>query len=154
MSKEVNTIKNTLKDFGFYFAEVQAHIEELENNSLNIIYKIELGEKAKISKISFIGNKVFKDKKLRDVIISEESKFWKFISNKKFLNEQLIQMDKRLLENFYLNKGYYNVVVNSSFAKLINKEEFELIYNIDAKEKIYFNKLELDLPTDFNKKLC
>ena len=151
MSKEVNTIKNTLKDFGFYFAEVQAHIEELENNSLNIIYKIELGEKAKISKISFIGNKVFKDKKLRDVIISEESKFWKFISNKKFLNEQLIQMDKRLLENFYLKKGYYNVVVNSSFAKLINKEEFELIYNIDAKEKIYFNKLELDLPTDFNK---
>jgi outer membrane protein insertion porin family len=152
LSKEVNTIKNTLKDFGFYFAEVQAHIEELENNSLNIIYKIELGEKAKISKISFIGNKVFKDKKLRDVIISEESKFWKFISNKKFLNEQLIQMDKRLLENFYLKKGYYNVVVNSSFAKLINKEEFELIYNIDAKEKIYFNKLELDLPTDFNKK--
>ena len=53
--------------------------------------------------------------------------------NKKLLNEQLIQMDKRLLENFYLKKGY--VVVNSSFAKLINKEEFELIYNIDAKEK-------------------
>ena len=46
MSKEVNTIKY-IKRLGFYFAEVQAHIEELENNSLNIIYKIELGEKVK-----------------------------------------------------------------------------------------------------------
>ena len=62
LSKEVNTIKNTLKDFGFYFAEVQAHVEELENNSLIIIYKIELGEKAKISKISFIETRYLKIK--------------------------------------------------------------------------------------------
>ena len=41
--------------------------------------------------------------------------------------------------------------MNSSFAKLINKEEFELIYNINANQKIYFNELNLILPTDFNK---
>ena len=81
--------------------EVEPYLEKLENNTLNIIYDINLGEKAKISKISFIGDKVYKDKKLRDVIISEEAKFWKFISNKKFLNEQIIEMDKRLLTNFF-----------------------------------------------------
>ena len=151
LSKQVNLIKDVLKDFGFYFAKVTPFLEELDNDLVSIIYKIDLGDKAKISKISFIGDKVYKDKKLRDVILSEETKFWKFISNKKFLNEQLIEMDKRLLKNFYLKKGYYNVSVNSSFAKLINKDEFELIYNIDAKEKIYFNNLNLNLPTDFDK---
>ena len=45
---------------------------------------------------------------------------------------------KRLLKNFYLNKGYYNVEINSSFAKLINDENFELIYNINANKKILF----------------
>ena len=73
--------------------------------------------------------------------------FWK-----KYLNEEIINFDKRLLKNFYLNKGYYNVEINSSFAKLINDDEFELIYNIDAKKKFYFDNLNLNLPNDFDKK--
>ena len=84
------------------------------------------------------------------LIISEEYKFWKFISGKKFLNENLINFDKRLLRNFYLNKGYYDVIVNSSFAKLVDEESFELIFNIDAKEKFFFNNLEIELPNDFD----
>ena len=111
---------------------------------------------SKITKAFFITiapalcNKVFKDGKLRNVIISEEYKFWKIISGKKYLNEGLINFDKRLLRNFYLNKGYYDVVINSSFAKLIENDEFELIYNIDAKNKFYFGKLDINLPTDFD----
>ena len=60
---------------------------------------------------------------------------------KKILNENLLIMDNRLLKNFYLNKGYYDVKINSSFAKLINNEEFELIFNIEAGEKFYFWKI-------------
>ena len=150
LSDEVSAIKSILKDFGFYFTEVTPYIEEKKNNTVDITYKIDLGNRAKISKISFIGDKIYKDRKLRNVIISEETKFWKFISNKKFLNEELIDMDKRLLKNFYLNKGYYNVIINSSFAKLVKNDEFELIYNISASEKIYFNDLKINLPVDFN----
>ena len=109
-----------------------------------------MGEKAKIKKISFLGDKVFKDNKLRNLIISEEYKFWKIISGKKYLNEKNIEFDKKLLKNFYLNEGYYNVEVNSSFARLVDNQEFELIYNINAKEKIYFDNLTLNLPNDFN----
>ena len=62
----------------------------------------------------------------------------------------MIQFDKRLLKNFYLNKGFYDVIINSSFAKLTVKNEFELIYNIDAKEKLYFDNLNLILPIDYD----
>ena len=53
-------------------------------------------------------------------------------------------------KNFYLNKGFYDVIINSSFAKLTGKNEFELIYNIDAKEKLYFDNLNLILPIDYD----
>ena len=105
---------------------------ELDDNKVDLIYKVSLGEKAKIKKIKFIGNKVFKDKKLKSIITSEEYKFWKFISGKKFLNENLIKFDERLLKNFYLNQGYYDVTISSSFAKLIEDYDFELIYNIPS----------------------
>ena len=64
----------------------------------------------------------FKDKKLKSIIASEEYQFWKFISGKKFLNQNLISFDERLLKNFYLNQGYYDVEVSSSFAKLIDDQ--------------------------------
>ena len=57
----------------------------------------------------------------------------------------------RLLNNFYLNKGYYNVQINSSFARLINEDEFELIFNINANEKFVFDNIVLNLPIDFEK---
>ena len=48
-----------------------------------------------------------------------------------------------------MNKGYYNVEVNSTFAKLLNQNEFELVYNIKPFEKVFFNNLTLELPNDF-----
>ena len=150
LERDKNLIIQNLKDEGYYFSEVSVKTELLDNDFINIFFEIKLGDKSKISKISFIGDKVFKDRKLNNIIISEEYKPWKFLSGKKYLNERIIAFDQRLLRNFYLNNGYYNVEISSSFAKLINENEFELIYNINANKKIYFGELFLDLPTDFN----
>ena len=149
--QEVKTIESTLKTLGYYFSKVNPYVESLENNMVIVEYKIELGNKAKIGKISFLGDKIFKDKKLKSIIVSEEYKFWKFISGKKYLQEQLISIDKRLLTNFYLNKGFYNVKINSSFAKLLREDEFEIIFNVDPGKKIIFNDLNIILPDNFTK---
>ena len=149
--QEVKTIESTLKTLGYYFSKVNPYVESLENNMVIVEYKIELGDKAKIGKISFLGDKIFKDKKLKSIIVSEEYKFWKFISGKKYLQEQLVSIDKRLLTNFYLNKGFYNVKINSSFAKLLREDEFEIIFNVDPGKKIIFNDLKIVLPDNFTK---
>ena len=143
-------ILDYLKNKGFYFSEINSSYEDLGDNKIDLFYKINLGKKAKISKISFIGDKKFKDSKLRSIILSEEYKFWKFISGKKYLNENLINFDKRLMNNFYKNKGYYNVKIDSSFANYLGNNEFELIYNIDSGKKYFFNDLVLKLPIDYD----
>ena len=150
LTKEKTIIRSKLKSAGYYFANIDPYIELLDDNMVSIDYIIDLGEKSKIGKISFIGDKIYKDSKLKSIIVSEEYKFWKFISGKKFLNEELIEIDKRLLKNFYLNKGFYNVKINTSFAKLINKNEFELIFNIIPNQKIYFGDMNFILPNDFD----
>jgi len=149
--EDKNKIIDSLKSVGYYFADVKVLKEVLEDNKVNIIYKIDIGNKAKIKKISFLGNKIFKDNKLRRLIISEEFKFWKIISGKKYLNADIVELDTRLLRNYYLNKGFYNAKINTSFAKLIDDDGFELIYNIDAGNKVYFNDFNLSIPNDFEK---
>jgi outer membrane protein insertion porin family len=156
-SYDENTIKNDklnieeiLKNLGYYNSTLNIIVEQSKNNLVSITYDINLGKKSKIKKITFIGNKIFKDKKLRRIITSNEYKFWKFISGRKFLNQNSVFLDERLLKNFYKNNGYYNVKINSSFAKLIDANNFELIFNIDAGSKIYFGELDLKLPVDFD----
>jgi len=151
IKKEKQKIENILKNLGYYNSSLNILVEQSKNNLVNIVYDINLGKKSKIEKISFIGNKIFKDKKLRRVITSSEYKFWKFISGRKFLNQNSVLLDERLLTNFYKNNGYYNVKINSSYAKLIDDSNFELIFNIDAGSKIYFGELNLKLPIDFDK---
>ena len=151
LDQDKRQILINLKNLGYYFPSVEVFVQDDGNKIYNINYKIDIGEKAKIGKITFSGNKVFKDGKLKSIIISEEYRPWKFISGKKYLNENIIDIDLRLLKNFYLNNGYYDVKINSSFAKLIDETTFELIYNIDANNIYLFNNLNLILPDDFDK---
>ena len=152
LQRDIDSINNILKANGFYFSKVQSSLEKNDElNSVRLRVDIEQGEKARITEIIFLGDKKIKDKKLLEVIASEEHKFWKFISNKVYLNKSLIDLDKRLLENYYRNQGYYRVKVLNSFAELNKEGSFRLIFNIDSGKKFYFNKFVLDLPEDYER---
>ena len=145
-------IINSLRTNGYYFSDVSTSVKRNENNTVDIIYDVNLGNKALIRNIKFIGNKVFKDNKLRKVIVSEESKFWKILSNKKNVDISRFKLDEKLLKSFYKNRGYYNVKINSSYAQIVEDKYFEIVFNIDAGNKFLFNELKLNIPDDYNKK--
>jgi outer membrane protein insertion porin family len=150
LKQDENAIINLLKERGYYFSNITTSIVNLDDKKINLIYNIDIGNKSKISKISFIGNTNIKDKTLRNIIVSEEYKFWKLISGKKFLNEKLLNFDTQLLKNFYKNRGFFDVKIESSYAKYLGNDEFEIIYNISPGIKYYFNEISLNLPTDYN----
>ena len=152
IKKDKLKVLNILKNLGYYKPSLNVSVEQSSSNLVNVTYNINLGKKSKIKKITFIGNKIFKDKKLRNIITSSEYKFWKVISGRKYLNENTVFLDERLLKNFYRNNGYYNVKINSSFAKLLDDNNFELIFNINSGSKISFGNLTLNLPNDFEEK--
>ena len=151
LKKDITLIRNILKTNGYYFADIITSIDEnKELNSVKVNLEISQGERARIKKITFIGDKKIKDKKLLEVIASEEHKFWKFISNKVYLNQSTIQLDKRLLENYYRNLGFYQVNVLESFAELDSLGNFNLVFNINSGERFFFNDLVLNLPDDYD----
>ena len=149
--QDIQKIENSLNNAGYYFNKVDVTLKTNSNETVDLIYNIDLGEKALIKNITFTGDKYYKDKKLKNIIVSEESKFWKFISNKKYLNPNQIDLDLRLLERFYLNKGFYNVKIKNSSA-IFNDNYFNLVYNIDAGNIYNIRNTKLVLPDDFDEK--
>ena len=144
IKKQKNLLLNVIRGSGFYFANVEVKVINNQNNSVDLLYDFNLGKRAIIKKINFQGNKIFRDTKLRNVIKSEEGKFWKFITSNKYLDEAKIKNDEILLEKYYKNKGYFNVKIKSSYAKNINNEFFELNFNINSGIKYFFNNLILE----------
>ena len=149
--QDIKKIKNALNSAGYYFNKVDVLMKDNDNETVDLIYNIDLGEKTLIKNIIFTGEKFYKDKKLKNIIVSEESKFWKFISNKKYLNPEQINLDLRLLEKFYLNKGFYNVKIKNSSA-VFNDNHFNLIYNINSGNIYTIRNTKLILPDDFDEK--
>ena len=141
INDQINLLKNILKSYGYYFVKLETSIQQNLNNSVNLIYDFKLGDIAKIKKINFIGDKIFRDNTLRNVILSEETKFWKFLTNNKFLNANRINLDVARLDNFYKNRGFFNANIKSTTAVITNENQFELTFNINAGEKFYFNDI-------------
>ena len=151
IKNDLNNVKNFLQEVGFYFASVDVLKKNNSNNTIDLIFEIDLGDKAYINEIVFLGDKKFKKRKLLNVITSEENRFWKFISNKRLLNKQRIELDKRLLVSFYKNQGYYNVSILDETVQFDNEQNFKIVFNIDSGKKFFFGNFNIDLPEDFEK---
>ncbi len=151
INNDIDQVKDLIQDVGYYFSSVDLLTKDNANNTIDLIFKVDLGKKAFINEISFLGNKVFKKRKLLNVITSEEDRFWKFISKKRLVNKQRIDLDQRLLLNFYRNKGYYQASVLNQSVQYDNSDKFNIIFNIESGPKFNFGNFKLNLPKDFEK---
>ncbi len=147
---DINQIKSFYRLLGYYFVKIDAEVEKLKKNRVNIVYSIDKGKKAKISKIYFLGDKKIRDKKLRDIITSQESKFWKFISRNVYLAQDRIELDKRLLKTYYRNKGYYEADITSSNVEYSEGEGFVLTFSINAGKRYIFKKIYADVASQLD----
>ena len=142
VSDQVVLLKNLLKSYGYYFVELETYVDINPNNTVNLRYNFNLGEIAKIQKINFIGEKIFSDTILRNIILSEEAKFWKFITRNKFLDINRINEDVKRLYDFYNNRGFYDVKIKSTTAVITDENQFELIFNINSGNKFTFDNVQ------------
>ena len=152
VNSDSERINNILRNSGFYLSSIDTLISETNDNMIDLVFEINLGKKAFIGEIVFLGDKKFKSRKLRNVIVSEEDKFWKFISQKRFINKERIELDKRLLTSYYKNKGYFNVKIESDTIEFDDNENFRLVFKIDAGKKYFFNKFEVNYPENYEQK--
>ena len=153
LSDDINKIKKVYGSLGFTFVKVEAKIENFNDNRLNLIFFVNKGNKTKIKSINFIGDKKIKDRRLRDIIVSEEKKFWKVLSKNTSLSEANLKLDKSLLIKYYKSRGYYDVQVISSSAEINQNNGTSLTFNIDAGKRYKITKISTDVSPVFDKNI-
>ncbi len=153
LSKDIELIKKLYSSIGYNNSKIETKIKKIDGNNLDLIIELDKGNITKISSIKFIGDKKIRDKRLRDVIASEEDNFWKIISSNTKFSQNLIDLDIRLLTNYYKSIGYYNVKINSSSGEINNEGNIDLVYSIDAGKRYIISKISTNVDTVFDEEI-
>ena len=87
---------------------------ELADNRVDLVFEIIEGRITEVEQITFTGNRVFSDLRLKGVIATKQAGiFRRFIKSDFFVKDKL-DYDINLLRNFYINKGFIDFEVQSS----------------------------------------
>ena len=118
LNKAIESIKLQYSKTGRKFAKVEVSKKELSQSRVDLLFEITEGELVKVNKINFFGNKVFSNNKLKSVIKTKESKFYRLFGSSIFKEENII-LDKNLLKRFYNRRGFIDFKVLSYKRELL-----------------------------------
>ena len=124
---EVQRIVELYRRSGRISATVTPKLVQLEQNRVDLIFEIDEGVQTGVRNINILGNSAFSDGDLRDVMVTERSNWWNFLSSNDNYDPNRLEYDREQLRDFYTNRGYYDFRVVSSVAELTpDQEDFQI----------------------------
>lgn len=141
---DVTRILQLYRRNGRFAATVDPKIIKLSENRVDLIFEINEGSFTGVRSINFVGNHVFNADKLRGIISTKESRWWRFLSTSDVYDPDRISYDRDLLRRFYLSQGYADFRVISAVAELTpERNGFFVTFTVDEGHRYKFGKIGL-----------
>ncbi len=117
---------------GRFAAQVTPKVTPLDQNRIDVIFEIDEGPKTGIAKVNFVGNEIFTDSQLRGVILTKESRWWRFFSSNDNYDPDRLEYERELLRQHYGKEGYADFQVVSAVAELTpDRKNFFITFTVD-----------------------
>ena len=97
-----------------------------------------------VQRINFTGNQVFSDRRLRRVIETNQSSWLSFLFGSATYDADRLEVDKELLRQFYLERGYIDFRVLSATAELARERTgFFLSFTVSEGQRFNFGQVSV-----------
>lgn len=145
LQSDVKRILDIYRRGGRYTATVTPKVIRLDENRVNIAYEITEGTVSRVEKITFIGNDTFSSSKLQEAIRTEQTSWYKFLTDNDRYDPDRLQYDQELLRRFYMSEGYADFQVKSAHAELSpEKDSFYITFVIDEGKPYKFGDVKVE----------
>ena len=139
-----NRIIQLYRRSGRFAATVEPKIINLEQNRVDVAFEINEGPLTGVGKIDFIGNRAFDDGDLRDVIVTKETAWYRFLTSADSYDPDRLTLDRDQLRRHYRDEGYADFRVLSSVAELTaDRRSFFITFSVDEGEPYDFGEIDL-----------
>lgn len=119
-------------------SRVTPRIIRRSDNRVDLVFEISEGDTTEVERVSFLGNQVYSDRRLRRVLETKQAGLLRTFINKDTLIEDRIDFDKQVLRDFYLSRGYVDFRVNSANAE-VTRERDAVFLVVDVTEGQQFS---------------
>ncbi len=144
VQSDVTRLYQVYRRQGRFSINIQPKIIRLDQNRVNLVFEMQEGDITKVESVRFVGNKKYDDDKLRSVISTKESKWYRFLSNSDRYDQDRLAYDKELLRDYYLTQGYADFQILSAVAELSNdKNDFFLTFSVDEGQRYRVADIEI-----------
>ena len=144
VQNDVKRLIDIYRRAGRFAATVEPKVIELPQNRVDIAFEVVEGDVTSVRKIAFVGNQHFSEARLRDVLNTKESRWYRFLSTADTYDPDRISFDRELLRKFYLAQGYADFRVVSAVAELTpERESFFVTFTVDEGERYRFGKVDI-----------
>jgi len=141
---DVARILEIYRRSGRFAATVEPKVIRQEQNRVDLIFEIDEGERTKVRRISFVGNEAFSDSKLRGVVSTKESAWYRFLSDDDAYDPDRLTFDRELLRRYYMSEGYADVAIVSATADLTqDRKDFFITFTLQEGERYDFGTVRV-----------
>ncbi|MCK5695388.1 MAG: outer membrane protein assembly factor BamA [Desulfobacula sp.] len=142
LNSDVNRMRLMYTEKNYHNCSVTYEIIPLEHSQADIIFKFEEGDKIRVEKITFEGNKYFPDKEIKGVIEIEEKGFFSIITSSGDLKETEVKNDAIRIESLYKNNGFIDAKVSDPIID-IGKKSISIHFKIDEGAQYKIKKIDV-----------
>ncbi|MVO14390.1 outer membrane protein assembly factor BamA [Parasedimentitalea huanghaiensis] len=125
-------------------SRVTPKIIRRSDNRVDLVFEIREGTTTEVERVSFVGNRVYSDRRLRRVLETKQAGFLRTFIRADTLIEDRIEFDKQVLRDFYLSRGYVDFRVNSSNAEVTSERDaFFLVVDVTEGQQFNFGQISV-----------
>lgn len=143
VQEDVKRMLDVYHRSGYFGATIEPKVITQPENRVDMVFEITEEEKTRVTRISFIGNHVFSDSRLREVIQTTEYAWWRILTTSDTYDPDRLTFDRELLRKFYLANGYADFRIVSAVSELApDRSGFYVTFTLDEGERYKFGKVQ------------
>ena len=144
VQNDVNRIQTIYQKSGRFAVSVEPKIIQLPQNRVDLVYEVDEGLQTEVQNIRFVGNRIFDDADLQEVVRTRETRWYRFLSQDDTYDPDRITFDRELLRRFYLKNGYADFKVLSAIAELTpDRNQFFITFTVEEGRRYKFGDINL-----------
>ena len=116
IQEDVGKIVELYRLSGRISATVTPKIVQLDQNRVDVVFEINEGPETGVRSITFLGNSAYSDSELREVMVTQESAWYRLFTTNDNYDPNRLDYDREQLRKFYTNRGYYDFRVLSAIS--------------------------------------
>ncbi|MCD2353622.1 outer membrane protein assembly factor BamA [Sulfitobacter pseudonitzschiae] len=140
--KDAAAIAEAYSNEGRLAARVTPRVIKRRDNRVDLVFEIFEGDIVEVERLSFVGNRVFSDSRLRRVLGTKQAGLFRALIKADTFVADRIEADKQMLRDFYLSRGYVDFRINSVNAELTQERDgYFLVFNVQEGQQFKFGQV-------------